>query len=151
MHAGTEARLTEILDRELALAESLASLLEAERAALVGDSAEAVVEHATHKARLVADFEECDARRRDLCAQAGIGAAAGLGGPGLPPAVAARWRSLLAQAAACRSANEVNGYIVNARHHQVRQLIDALRGGAPITYGPRGRTNSPSLRPLAQA
>jgi flagellar biosynthesis/type III secretory pathway chaperone len=57
----------------------------------------------------------------------------------------------MALVAECRTANEVNGYIINARQGQVRQLINLVRGGAPATYGPQGKTSSRALRALAQA
>ena len=53
--------------------------------------------------------------------------------------------------AGCRSANEVNGQIVHVRQNQVQQLIDIVRGGPAITYGPRGKTLANALRALARA
>ncbi len=53
--------------------------------------------------------------------------------------------------AVCQKANEVNGYIINVRRVQVRQLIDVVRGGAAVTYGPQGKTFSKALRALARA
>jgi len=51
----------------------------------------------------------------------------------------------------CREANEVNGYIINVRRVQVRQLLDVVRGGAAVTYGPQGKTFARALRALARA
>jgi flagellar biosynthesis/type III secretory pathway chaperone len=65
--------------------------------------------------------------------------------------VTVRWRSLMTVVARCRNANDVNGYIINMRRGQVRQLIDAVRGGAPVTYGPSGKTFATALRALARA
>jgi flagellar biosynthesis/type III secretory pathway chaperone len=53
--------------------------------------------------------------------------------------------------AGCRSANEVNGYIIHVRQHQIRQLLDIVRGGPAITYGPQGKTLAKALRALARA
>ena len=53
--------------------------------------------------------------------------------------------------ARCRSANEVNGYIINVRRHQVQQLIDLVRGTGASTYGPSGRALPQALRALARA
>jgi flagellar biosynthesis/type III secretory pathway chaperone len=77
---------------------------------------------------------------------AGAGAA-----PGAPQAIAQRWARLLEIIAGCRLANEVNGYIINARRGQIGQLLQIIRGGAPVTYGPQGRQHGTSLRALARA
>ena len=53
--------------------------------------------------------------------------------------------------AGCRTDNEVNGHIIHIRQNQIRQLIDIVRGGAPLTYGPRGKTFAKALRALARA
>jgi flagellar biosynthesis/type III secretory pathway chaperone len=65
--------------------------------------------------------------------------------------VTERWRSLMGLIAACSTANEVNGRIVHIRQVQTRQLIDIVRGGPPVTYGPRGKTFATALRALARA
>jgi flagellar biosynthesis/type III secretory pathway chaperone len=53
--------------------------------------------------------------------------------------------------AGCRTANEVNGHIIHTRQHQIGQLLDIVRGGPAITYGPRGKTFAKALRALARA
>jgi flagellar biosynthesis/type III secretory pathway chaperone len=53
--------------------------------------------------------------------------------------------------AQCRKSNDINGYIVNVRQRQVRQLIDIVRGGEIGTYGPQGKTFAKALRALARA
>jgi flagellar biosynthesis/type III secretory pathway chaperone len=53
--------------------------------------------------------------------------------------------------AGCRTANDVNGHIIHVRQHQIRQLIDIVRGGPAITYGPQGKTFAKALRALARA
>ena len=54
--------------------------------------------------------------------------------------------------AGCRIANEVNGRIIHMRQHQIRQLIDIVRGApAMTTYSPQGKTFAKALRALAQA
>jgi flagellar biosynthesis/type III secretory pathway chaperone len=65
--------------------------------------------------------------------------------------VADRWRQLMDVMARCRTANEVNGHIIHIRQNQVRQLFDIVRGGAPTTYGPQGKTFARALRALARA
>jgi flagellar biosynthesis/type III secretory pathway chaperone len=54
--------------------------------------------------------------------------------------------------ARCRTANELNGHIIRVRQHQIRQLIDIVRGKpAAVTYDPHGKTFAKALRPLARA
>jgi flagellar biosynthesis/type III secretory pathway chaperone len=53
--------------------------------------------------------------------------------------------------AGCRTANEINGYIINLRQGQVSQLLGILRGATPLTYSPQGKTFAKALRALAKA
>ena len=53
--------------------------------------------------------------------------------------------------AGCRTANEVNGYIINLRRSQINQLLGIVRGGSPVTYSPQGKTFAKALRALAKA
>ena len=136
-------RLEDLLDREIALAHALAATLAAEQLALTGQSAEAVEQNAAEKIRVLESIEKLEEERRALCASplsAGIAAT-----------VAERWRALMELMAGCRTANEVNGHIIHVRQHQVRQLIDIVRGGPSITYGPQGKTFAKALRALARA
>ena len=71
--------------------------------------------------------------------------------PGRAATVAERWRALMELIAGCRAANEINGYIIHVRQHQIRQLVDIVRGGPAITYDPQGKTFAKALRALAQA
>ncbi|MFI4889215.1 MAG: flagella synthesis protein FlgN [Steroidobacterales bacterium] len=144
-------RVESLLDSELALAEQLAAVLDAERTALTGVSPDSVSEQAARKVELLTRLEQMEQARRDLCHDSGIA---------LPPvdaagtvadAVTSRWRSLMDVMARCRSANEVNGYIINVRRNQVQQLIDVVRGTKSLTYGPAGRTYSSAQRELARA
>ena len=118
-------------------------MLDAERAALTGDCAETVAAHAADKTALLGRLEGLETERRSLCGDHRDANAS--------EAIRVRWRSLMAVMANCRQANEVNGYIVNVRHGQVRQLLDVLRGGPATTYGPQGKTLAPALRALARA
>ena len=156
MHSDTQRRLETVLDREIEAARSLATTLEAERAALTGNSPEAVVEKAAHKTALLGIIEKLEAERRGLCDAANISfpnvhGAGTASIAGVSENVADRWRALLELVAGCRIANEVNGYIINARRGQLSQLFQVLRGGSPITYGPQGKTDVRSLRALARA
>lgn len=148
MNTLTQRRLEELLDREIDAARRLSSALVAERAALTGDTAETVHELAAQKIRLLEDIEVLEAERRSLWAPPGD---ADPGNAGLVATVAERWRALMALMAGCRTANEVNGHIIHIRQNQIRQLIDIVRGGAPVTYGPQGRTFARALRALARA
>jgi flagellar biosynthesis/type III secretory pathway chaperone len=135
-------RLETVLDREIEVAEELAATLATERSALTGAEAAAVVEQAAFKTALVGQLESLESERLGLWDPAGLESST---------RVATRWRSLMEVVARCRKANEVNGYIINTRRGQVRQLIDVVRGGAPTTYGPGGKTFSRALRALARA
>jgi flagellar biosynthesis protein FlgN len=136
-------RLEDLLDREIALARTLAATLAAEQSALTGESAAAVEQNAAEKIRVLESIEKLEEERRALCASplsAGIAAT-----------VVERWRALMELMAGCRTANEVNGHIIHVRQHQIRQLIDIVRGGPSITYGPQGKTFAKALRALARA
>ena len=136
-------RLEDLLDREIALAHALAATLASEQLALTGQSAEAVEQNAAEKIRVLESIEKLEEERRALCA-----------GPlsaGIAATVAERWRALMELMAGCRTANEVNGHIIHVRQHQIRQLIDIVRGGPSITYGPQGKTFAKALRALARA
>ncbi len=137
-------RPEDLLDREIELARRLASTLEAERAALTGDSPAAVEQRAAEKIGLLAGIEKLEEERRVL----GINP----DNPGIGAVVLQRWRALLELMAGCRTANEINGHIIHVRQHQIRQLIDIVRGGpAAITYDPNGKTFAKALRALARA
>ena len=143
MEQDASRRLQDVLDREIEVAQSLAAALAAERAALTGDSTEAVEQKAAEKIQILALIEKLEAERRDLCATPGS--------VGLAATVAERWRALMELMAGCRMANDVNGHIIHARQHQIRQLIDIVRGGPAMTYGPQGKTFAKALRALARA
>jgi flagellar biosynthesis/type III secretory pathway chaperone len=135
-------RLEAVLDSEIQLAEELAVTLATERAALTGLAPAAVVEQAAIKTALVGRIECLESERRSLWDPVGVESSA---------STSMRWRSLMAVVARCRNANDVNGYIINTRRGQVSQLIDAVRGAGPATYGPRGKTLARALRALARA
>jgi flagellar biosynthesis/type III secretory pathway chaperone len=137
MNPEARRRLEDLLDREIDAARLLASILAAERTALTGTSTEAVQTMAAEKVQLLRNIEKLEDERRALGATAG---------QALPA-----WRTLLELMAGCRAANEVNGYIINLRRGQIKQLIDIVRGGAPVTYGPQGKTFAKALRALARA
>ncbi len=157
MNHDAHQRLEVLLDREIDAARSLANTLEAERAALTGPSAEAVTAVAARKIELIGAIEQINRQRLEVCDALNVSLPHMQSGrvpvvEGVPTAIADRWRSLLDLIAGCRVANEVNGYIVNARRGQVSQLLQIVRGtGAPGTYGPQGRQDSQSLRALARA
>jgi flagella synthesis protein FlgN len=144
MNQDAQLRLEDLLDREIELARSLAATLAAEKAALTGDSASAVEQKASEKIRLFSVMETLEQERRSLCDDPGAA--------GIAANVVTRWRSLIALIARCRNANELNGHIIRVRQHQIRQLIDIVRGKpAAITYDPHGKTFARALRALARA
>jgi flagellar biosynthesis/type III secretory pathway chaperone len=143
MDQDARRRLEDVLDREIEVARALAAALAAERAALTGDSPEAVEQQAAEKIKLIAVIEQLETERRALCPAPAA--------PGLAAAIAERWRALMELMAGCRSANDINGQIIHVRQHQVGQLIDIVRGGPSVTYGPQGKTFAKALRALARA
>ncbi len=144
MSPDAHRRLEEILDREIEVAQSLALTLATEKAALTGDSPTAVEAQAAEKLRLFGLLESMDKERRALWQAPPEGA-------GLATGLAMRWRGLMDLMAGCRAANEVNGHIIHVRQHQIRQLLDVVRGATPLTYGPQGKTLATALRALARA
>src|ERR1700691_1128365 len=143
MNSDPRRRLEDLLDREIELAVVLAATLAAKKTALTGDSPRAVEENAAEKIRVLEAIEKLDQERRALCESATS--------PGSAASVVERWRKLMALMGGCRTANEVNGHIIHVRRHQIRQLIDIVRGGPSITYDPQGKTFAKALRALARA
>jgi flagellar biosynthesis/type III secretory pathway chaperone len=143
MEQDAHGRLEEVLDREIAAARTLQWTLAAERTALTGDTPRAIHEKAAEKVQILATLEHLEAERRSLWG------AAKAAGP--TTKVAERWRTLMELMAGCRTANEVNGHIIRVRQHQIGQLIDIVRGGPAITYGPQGKTFAKAQRALARA
>jgi len=143
MNQEARRRLEDLLDREIELARALADTLASERTALTGTLPEAVEQTAAEKVRVLATLEKLEEERRSLCTSPTalkVGAS-----------VVERWRALLQLMAGCRTANEVNGHIIHVRQHQIRQLLDIVRGGPSITYDPQGKTLAKALRALARA
>jgi flagellar biosynthesis/type III secretory pathway chaperone len=143
MQQDARYRLEDLLDREIELARSLAATLAAERTSLTGNSPEAVEQNAADKIRVLQSIEKLEQERRALYA--------GPVGSGLGATVVERWRALMALMAGCRTANDVNGYIIHVRQHQIRQLIEIVRGAPAITYDSHGKTFAKALRALARA
>jgi flagella synthesis protein FlgN len=143
MNRETQIRLEDLLDREIEIARILAAALDTEKTALTGESAATVEQQANEKMRLFDAVEKLDQARRTVCENPG---AAGIA------EVATRWRTLMALMARCRAANEVNGQIIRVRQHQIRQLIDIVRGKpTAMTYSPQGKTFARAVRALARA
>jgi flagellar biosynthesis/type III secretory pathway chaperone len=143
MSEDARRRLEDLLDREIELARALAMTLAAEQSALTGSSPAAVEEKAAEKIRVLQSIEKLEEERRSLCANPLSS--------GIAATVVERWRALMELMAGCRTANEVNGHIIHVRQHQIRQLIDIVRGGPSITYDPQGKTFAKALRALARA
>jgi flagellar biosynthesis/type III secretory pathway chaperone len=136
-------RLEDLLDREIELARALAATLASEKTALTGTSPQSVEENAAEKIRVLEALEKLEQERVSLCASPAS--------PGIAATVVERWRQLMELMAGCRTANEVNGHIIHVRQHQIRQLIDIVRGGPSITYDPQGKTFAKALRAIARA
>jgi flagellar biosynthesis/type III secretory pathway chaperone len=153
MNEDARRRLEDLLDREIEVARALAATLDAERAALTGTSAEAVELEAAEKTRLLGAMEKLEDERRamSVAADQGLPGARVPRGTSIAATVAERWRTLMDIMAGCRTANQVNGYIINLRQGQISQLLSIVRGASPLTYSPRGKTSAKALRALAKA
>jgi flagellar biosynthesis/type III secretory pathway chaperone len=153
MNEDARSRLEELLDREIEAARALAATLDEERSALTGTSPQSIEEKAAEKMRLLGAIENLDDERRALAAaaeQALPGARVPLGSA-LAATVAERWRTLMELMAGCRTSNQINGYIINLRQGQIKQLIGVVRGASPLTYTSQGKTFARALRALAKA
>ena len=154
MNQDARRNLEDLLDREIEAARLLSTTLAAERSALTGTSPEDVQQKAAEKIQLLEMIERLESERRAVCAQTGLDVSGNAGEANSSKAggmVSERWRSLMELMAGCRTANEVNGYIIHVRQNQIRQLMDILRGTTPVTYGPQGKTFARALRALARA
>jgi flagellar biosynthesis/type III secretory pathway chaperone len=153
MNDDARRRLEDLLDREIEIARGLSETLSAERAALTGSSPDAVEHQAAEKTRLLGIIETLESERRTLAASAeqSLPGARVPPGTGVAAAVAERWRTLMELMAGCRASNEVNGYIINLRQGQIKQLLNVVRGVSPVTYTSQGKTLAKALRALAKA
>lgn len=154
MNHDARRNLEDLLDREIEAARLLSTTLAAERSALTGTSPDAVQQQTVEKTQLLGMIERLEHERRALCAQSDLnvsGSDGDAGASSVGSSVAERWRALMELMAGCRTANEVNGYIIHVRQNQIRQLMDILRGSTPVTYGPQGKTFARALRALARA
>ena len=154
MNQDARRNLEDVLDREIEAARLLSTTLAAERSALTGTSPDAVQQKTVEKTQLLGMIERLENERRALCAQSDLNVSGSDGDGGTSSvvvSVAERWRALMELMAGCRTANEVNGYIIHVRQNQIRQLMDILRGSTPVTYGPQGKTFARALRALARA
>jgi flagellar biosynthesis/type III secretory pathway chaperone len=153
MNEDARSRLEDLLDREIEAARALAATLEEERSALTGTSPQSVEKKAAEKMRLLGTIENLDDERRALAAAAeqALPGARVPRGSSLAATVAARWRMLMEIMAGCRTSNEINGYIINLRQGQIKQLIGVVRGASPLTYTSQGKTFARALRALAKA
>jgi flagellar biosynthesis/type III secretory pathway chaperone len=153
MNEDARRRLEDLLDREIEVARTLAATLGAERTALTGTSPQAVEQQAAEKTRLLGAIEKLEDERRAMSVSAdqGLPGARVPRGTSIASSVAERWRTLMELVATCRTANEINGYIINLRQGQIKQLLGIVRGTAPLTYTPQGKTFAKALRALAKA
>jgi flagellar biosynthesis protein FlgN len=153
MSEDARRRLEDLLDREIEAARSLASVLDAERAALISSSPADVEKRTAEKMRLLGSLEKMEDERRALSSAAdqALPGARVPGEAGMVAAVAQRWRMLMELMAGCRAANQVNGYIIHTRQSQLQQLLGIVRGAAPLTYTAQGKTLGRAQRALAKA
>lgn len=160
------AALNSLLDRQIAVGNSLLAALESERGTLTGFDLAALADSTAEKERLAAEFDRLDGDRRLLVARLGFGAAradmvaliraaedpayredARQAGP-----LATRWRRLVSLAERCRDANERNGLIVSMQSRRVTKTLNVLRTGRAdeLTYGPAGSAGAGYARALGR-
>jgi flagellar biosynthesis/type III secretory pathway chaperone len=153
MNEDARSRLENLLDREIEVARALAATLDEERSALTGTSQQVVEQKAAEKVRLLGAMENLEDERRALAvaAEQALPGARVPRGSGLAATVAERWRTLMQLMAGCRTSNEINGYIINLRQGQIKQLIGVVRGASPLTYTSQGKTFARAQRALAKA
>jgi flagellar biosynthesis/type III secretory pathway chaperone len=153
MNEDARSRLENLLDREIEVARALAATLDEERGALTGTSPQSVEQKAAEKVRLLGAIENLEDERRALAvaAEQALPGARVPRGSTLAATVAERWRTLMTLMAGCRTSNEINGYIINLRQGQIKQLIGVVRGAAPLTYTSQGKTFARAQRALAKA
>jgi flagellar biosynthesis/type III secretory pathway chaperone len=153
MNEDARSRLENLLDREIEAARALAATLDEERSALTGTSPQSVEQKAAEKMRLLGAIENLEDERRALAAAAeqALPGARVPRGSTLAATVAERWRTLMELMAGCRTSNEINGYIINLRQGQIKQLIGVVRGASPLTYTSQGKTFARAHRALAKA
>lgn len=155
-----------LLDRQIAVGQSLLTALEAERGTLTGFDLPALEDSTAAKERLVAQFDGLDLERRTRLAKLGYGPAradmtqliratedpayrddARPVGP-----LATRWRRLVSIAERCRDANERNGQIVSMHRRRVTKTLNLLRTGRPdeLVYGKAGYAAGHGARALGR-
>ena len=160
------AALNSLLDRQIAVGNSLLAALESERGTLTGFDLAALADSTAEKERLAAEFDRLDGDRRLLVARLCFGAAradmvaliraaedpayredARQAGP-----LATRWRRLVSLAERCRDANERNGLIVSMQSRRVTKTLNVLRTGRAdeLTYGPAGSAGAGYARALGR-
>ncbi len=120
--------LTELLVQEVAALEEVLATLHAERAALDGRAADALVAATNAKAEAVAKATRLDDERK-------VHVVTG-------PEVDGQLRKLKGLAAACRQQNEANGQLIRGQRRRIEGSLSVLRGGPATadTYGRDGET-----------
>jgi flagellar biosynthesis/type III secretory pathway chaperone len=128
-----------VLLEQIRCADAMREALTREHAALVGGKTDELDAATAAKARLVEALEALEARRRALA-----GSAAAQSGP--------EWQQLRDLVAECKEQNLRNGALLKGRADNVRVALNALRGGGPDLYSPRGQAPTQSVpRPLGTA
>ncbi|MGN6390030.1 MAG: flagella synthesis protein FlgN [Burkholderiaceae bacterium] len=138
------SRIATLLAQELALADTLRSLLERERECLGLGDVEGVSAIATEKATAVAGLAALGEERQACLAAAGIGADAGAVNDWIVATggdVEATWCALLALASEAREANRVNGLLIQRHLSRNRTALNVLHGATQTgLYGPDGQS-----------
>ena len=152
------ARLERILADSVQQAERLRTALEAERAALGKNDADALDAASAAKAEPVSRLAALDAERVAATRDAGFATSPAAMDEVIRDSddsmLANGWRRLIEIARDCERLNSVNGAIIRARRRQVIAGLTILRGSKPDrdTYAASGiEAHSPVGRALAQA
>lgn len=156
-----QERLSEVVDRQIALSGRLLDILQTEKAALIGTDPEALQQIAARKEATLREMAGLEQERQALLGVpqdtvSGLHATLPReqqGAPRMTGPLSQRWRQLGEMLAICRDANATNGAIVNLRQRHIRQALNVIRGGRAddLTYGPAGSpVGLPASRGLAR-
>lgn len=147
MKPAAAARLTELLDQQLAALEAVLNVLAREQTALEARDVAALERLTAEKQERLASAAGLEQQRRELAPSPSA-----METLAESPAIAERWARLLDLTRACRDHNEANGRIIRRQQRRVESTLTLLRGQgeAANVYGPDGSdsTSRPSRQPI---
>lgn len=134
------AQLSVLIEAQLGCAQELATVLEAEREALLGNDIDALQAAGSRKSAAARQLQAlCDRMAAETGVETSFAAIEALLSrlPGSAP-VLERWRTFSALAADCNAANRANGALIDLREKEVRTILAAMQPDAPQVYGRNG-------------